>query len=248
MDPRSAVVRKQNAKDTEGDELPYGWDEAEQNGETYYINHTTRTTSWLHPRLLLEEKRQEFVRLETEVAIRAEAHRDAIRQYRDKRSRLEDLRTEAGDAESVRDIESRLAAMDSVIDLEVNRLHDLLQENFSLKNEIHFLRNQFRRKEHESKYGLGTFDENDVDDLYRPQKVEAVSGFALQVDQQHVNVWVVSCRTNWILCWAVSLRRDSPSSFVEASCRRVYQMFQQMARTFSSPDSILYTQLHSLFT
>lgn len=31
-----------NAGETEGDELPYGWDEAETpDGEMYYIDHTT---------------------------------------------------------------------------------------------------------------------------------------------------------------------------------------------------------------
>ena len=78
-------IYRQDAKDTLDDELPYGWDEAEINGETYYIDHTTKvtvvfrcaplttqTTSWLHPRLLLETKKEEYRRLQQDIQSRAE--------------------------------------------------------------------------------------------------------------------------------------------------------------------------------
>lgn len=93
IDPRQALVRPMDARETEGSELPYGWDEAESaTGEKYYIDHTTRTTHWVHPRLLLEERRQEYVRKEEEVRERAEAKRKTLQLYRKKRRMLEEMR------------------------------------------------------------------------------------------------------------------------------------------------------------
>lgn len=42
MDPRSAMVRKLAASETEGEELPFGWEQAEApDGRTYYIDHNS---------------------------------------------------------------------------------------------------------------------------------------------------------------------------------------------------------------
>ena len=61
----------QDAKDTVADELPYGWELAEINNQTYYIDHNTQTTSWLHPRLVLEQKREEYERKQAHVQDKA---------------------------------------------------------------------------------------------------------------------------------------------------------------------------------
>lgn len=46
----------QHAGDTVGDELPYGWDEAETpDGETYYIDHNTEVSGGSGVRLLAAE-------------------------------------------------------------------------------------------------------------------------------------------------------------------------------------------------
>ncbi len=195
VDPRSKLVRKSDAADTSGEELPYGWDEAETNGETYYIDHISRSTSWLHPRLLLEQKRQEFVRLEAELDARAETHRTVIREYREKRKHLEDRRVERGDKAGIEEIDERIAAMDTVIETELAALQTLLNENQGLRTEIKNLNDRFRQRDYEAgvrgqdcafffffppnypyaffyflQHGKGTFNADDVDDLYSLEK------------------------------------------------------------------------------
>ena len=51
-----------------------------------------QTTHWQHPRLLLEERRQEYVRKEEEVRERAETKRQTLQLYRKKRRMLEEMK------------------------------------------------------------------------------------------------------------------------------------------------------------
>eukprot|EP00053_Salpingoeca_punica_P016252 m.152537 g.152537 ORF g.152537 m.152537 type:complete len:1052 (-) comp16919_c0_seq1:355-3510(-) len=169
VDPRSAVVRKQDAKDTVGDELPYGWDEAEVDGETYYIDHTTQTTHWLHPRLLLEEKKEQYHLLQKKTEALALARRATIKEFRDKRKRLEVLRAQAADKDELEEVDSRLKALDEVISKEVGELQEISNENKELYEEISALKKQFLRKEYEAEHGEGTFEEK-VQELYPSSK------------------------------------------------------------------------------
>ena len=115
IDPRTAETRKKNALTTSGDELPYGWDEAEVNSETYFIDHINQRTHWLHPRLLLEEMREEFQEREEQIKADLDALREIIKDLREKRKRLEDKKTEASE-EELTSLNERVAAMDEVID------------------------------------------------------------------------------------------------------------------------------------
>eukprot|EP00048_Salpingoeca_helianthica_P013711 m.206537 g.206537 ORF g.206537 m.206537 type:complete len:372 (-) comp15536_c25_seq5:20-1135(-) len=158
VDPRSAAVRKQDAKDTVGDELPYGWDEAEINGESYFIDHNTKTTHWLHPRLLLETKREEYARRQEAMQSRAEDHRELLRAYRDKKRHLEELRATVADADELEDVDARISAIDIVILKELSELNAITKENEPLRQEIEALRAQFLRKTYEAQHGEGSFE------------------------------------------------------------------------------------------
>eukprot|EP00052_Salpingoeca_macrocollata_P017135 m.138842 g.138842 ORF g.138842 m.138842 type:complete len:1065 (-) comp20285_c0_seq3:49-3243(-) len=166
VDPRSALTRKQDAKDTEGDELPYGWDEAEINGETYFIDHNTQTTHWLHPRLLLEEKREEYDRLQRDTEQKAVNRRNTIKQFREKKKRLEQLRAQAADEEERQEVEKRVAAIDEVIGREVNELSAISNENKGLKDEIQVLKTQFAKAAYEAKHGEGSYKDESEAELY----------------------------------------------------------------------------------
>lgn len=167
IDPRTEQTRKNDAKDLEGDELPYGWDEAETNGETYYIDHLTQRTHWLHPRLVLEEMRQEYVDKEQGVQARAEVIRAAIKQHRLKRRRLEDLKAEASEDELV-SIEERISAMDIIIQRELDNLHMATGENKGLRDDIKQLKSQFDQTEFAgaNKGDGAAFAAGDVKDVY----------------------------------------------------------------------------------
>eukprot|EP00038_Savillea_parva_P020859 m.32698 g.32698 ORF g.32698 m.32698 type:complete len:1058 (-) comp4913_c0_seq1:120-3293(-) len=167
IDPRTAKTRKKDARDCADDELPYGWDEGEQNGETYYIDHINQKTHWLHPRLLLDEMRKDYVGKEEDVQARADVIRAVIKQHRDKRRRLEDLKAEAGDAE-MKSIEQRIQAMDIIIDNELEHLQHIVSENQELRANIRQLNNAFGKaafaEEHDGH--ANAFAEDDVADLY----------------------------------------------------------------------------------
>lgn len=138
IDPRTAQTRATDVTKVVGDELPYGWDEAESSGETYYINHLTQETHWLHPRLLLEEKREDFLRREQAVNDRANANRAAIRDYNEKRKRLAMQLAGAGSDEEAAELAKRVQAMDDLIDAEQGVVRELLQGTLFL-NEDNFL-------------------------------------------------------------------------------------------------------------
>ena len=73
VDPRSAMVRAMEADETKDEsDLPSGGEEAETaGGEKYFIDHNTQSTYWKHPRLILEEKRLEFVEKQKDVEKKA---------------------------------------------------------------------------------------------------------------------------------------------------------------------------------
>eukprot|EP01147_Barroeca_monosierra_P005699 gene5699-7252_t len=167
VDPRSAAVRKLDARDTVGKELPYGWDEAETpDGMTYYIDHNTKTTHWLHPRVLLDEKREEYERLQEDVLSRANVHRSIIDDLNKRLHTLKSYLEEIVDDEELQVVQDRIFAVQSAIFEEVDKLNAVLQTNNDLRNEIKMLKTQFDKQAYESIYGAGTYDENDVSDLY----------------------------------------------------------------------------------
>eukprot|EP00056_Hartaetosiga_gracilis_P009058 m.129736 g.129736 ORF g.129736 m.129736 type:complete len:1081 (+) comp13050_c6_seq3:90-3332(+) len=167
VDPRSAAVRKLDASDTTGHELPYGWDEAEtEDGEQYFIDHNTETTHWLHPRVLLDQKREEFEKLEEDVKERAEVHRAALREFRKKHRVLHVVLEEALDDEERETVMQRIKAVENAMDAELVKLNNVLNTNKDLREEIAVLKTQFDKQEYECKHGVGTFDENDTRDLY----------------------------------------------------------------------------------
>jgi len=170
IDPRTKQTRKADAKDCAMDELPYGWDEAEIDGEVYYIDHINQKTHWVHPRLLLDDLRQDFIGKEEGVQARADVIRAVIKQYRDKRGRLEDLKAEAGDEELV-SLEQRIEAMDAVIQRELDNLKVITSENNALKNEIKALNTAFGQAAFVGQGGnAADFAAGDVKDLYAAEK------------------------------------------------------------------------------
>jgi len=174
IDPRTAETRKKNALETDSDELPYGWDEAEVNGETYYIDHLTQKTHWLHPRLLLEEMREEFQEREEQLKGELEAMATVIKDLRDKRGRLEDKKAEAGD-EEIDSLNERIAALDEVIDTEVDKKKDVQSVNKDLKSEMKKLNDQFLAANF-AKDGndAKNFNADDVEDLYALKKTDTI--------------------------------------------------------------------------
>lgn len=171
IDPRTAKVRKTDARECGDDELPYGWDEAEVNGEVYYIDHISQKTHWLHPKLLLEEMRQEYVGKEESVQARADVIRAVIKQHREKRRRLVDLKDEASDADLF-SIEQRIEAMDIIIDRELANLKEVTSENKELRTNIRDLNNAFGKAAFAEEHGgdATAFAEGDVLDLYALDK------------------------------------------------------------------------------
>eukprot|EP00045_Choanoeca_perplexa_P012455 m.135932 g.135932 ORF g.135932 m.135932 type:complete len:1063 (+) comp16014_c0_seq1:99-3287(+) len=167
VDPRSAAVRKFDAAETEGDELPFGWDQAETaDGEIYYIDHNTEMTHWLHPRLLLDQKRKEFEELEQAASTQAESHRRTLAMFRAKRQLLDMLQEQALDDDEALELQARVAAMDDVIDKELKELQGIMAESAGLKSEIHVLKQQFQKSAYEAEHGAGSYFEGDVEDRY----------------------------------------------------------------------------------
>ena len=152
-----------------GDALPYGWDEAEVDGETYFIDHINQKTHWLHPRLLLEEMREEFVSREAAVQAKAQTNRDTIAEHREKRARLEAALGAAGDDEEVESLNDRIARMDEVIGAELAKLSEIVAENDQLKADIRELKRSFGLAEwvtDNSGANAKLFDAGDIEDLY----------------------------------------------------------------------------------
>jgi hypothetical protein len=167
IDPRTAQIRKTDARECDDEELPYGWDEAEVNGESYYIDHITQKTHWVHPKLLLDEMRQDYVGKEAGVQVRANVVRAKIKQHREKRKRLEDLKAEASEADLL-SIEQRIEAMDVIIERELGNLKDITSENKDLRADIRDLNNAFGKAAFVEEHGGdgSAFAVGDVLDLY----------------------------------------------------------------------------------
>eukprot|EP00039_Didymoeca_costata_P021881 m.3158 g.3158 ORF g.3158 m.3158 type:complete len:1082 (-) comp2700_c0_seq1:73-3318(-) len=168
IDPRTKQTRKKDALQTKGDELPYGWDEAEINGETYYIDHVNQQTHWLHPRLLLEEMREEYTERETETQEKAQKLREELKAVRAKRKRLADKLLEAA-TESERDVtEARVQAMDELINKLLLEIQEINKENSELREEIRKLNERFQKAEYALEHGGqgDAFAFGDVEDLY----------------------------------------------------------------------------------
>mmetsp|Transcript_6068 Transcript_6068/g.15483 ORF Transcript_6068/g.15483 Transcript_6068/m.15483 type:complete len:1057 (+) Transcript_6068:245-3415(+) len=167
IDPRTEKTRKKDAKDCADDELPYGWDEAEVDGDVYFIDHINRKTHWLHPKLLLDEMRQDYVGKEEEVQARANVIRAVIKQHREKRRRLEELKAEASQAD-LPSLQQRIEAMDVIIERELANLKAVTSENQVLRAEIRELKNAFGKADYANNHGgdASGFAEGDVLDLY----------------------------------------------------------------------------------
>ena len=154
---------------------PYGWDAAETNGEKYFIDHLNQQTHWIHPRMLLEEKREEYVEREEETQLRAQTLRDNIKDLRAKRARLAASQLNAGTDEEGKDLQKRVEAMDVVIDAEMAELKILNDENQQLKDDIKKLNNAFAQAAHVQAGGSeATFVADDVTDLYALEKQESL--------------------------------------------------------------------------
>ncbi|EDQ84512.1 uncharacterized protein MONBRDRAFT_34664 [Monosiga brevicollis MX1] len=171
VDPRSAAVRKLNASDTEGDELPYGWDQAQTaKGEYYYIDHNTGTTHWLHPRLLLDKKREQYEELQKQKADVVAQHRQIIVEFRQKKLRLEQQRETAFDEDNADQLAARVREIDHVIDREFTNMNEALDEQHRLKAEISALTTQFQKQRYEAEHGVGSFAPGDTHDLYAVER------------------------------------------------------------------------------
>lgn len=97
VDPRSHEHRPHDALETKGDDLPYGWDEAEtEDGVTFYINHLTNTHHKEHPRVQLQKKKSQYARKEQESAEIAEKHLTVLKDLRSKRRRIQAMLVEVG--------------------------------------------------------------------------------------------------------------------------------------------------------
>ncbi|EGD77364.1 myosin X [Salpingoeca rosetta] len=99
-----------------------------------------------------------------------EVHRDAIGEFRKKRRVLDVLLEETMDDDERQGVLDRIAAMDTAIDTELEKLNDVLKTNDELRMEIKKLKTQFDRQEHEAAHGMGTYDEDDVEDLYAVER------------------------------------------------------------------------------
>jgi hypothetical protein len=176
IDPRTEFTRKKNAAATEGDELPYGWDEAEINNEKYYIDHVNQQTHWLHPRLLMEEMREQYKEREEKTQERADQLRQELKGHRDKRLRLEQQKNDAANDDEVINLNERIEAQEQVIEDSQAQLKAVLGENLTLKKELKTLYQQFAKAKHElGGAAKGTYDETDVQDLYPVFKGETLS-------------------------------------------------------------------------
>eukprot|EP00730_Choanoeca_flexa_P008282 TRINITY_DN12472_c0_g1_i6.p1 TRINITY_DN12472_c0_g1~~TRINITY_DN12472_c0_g1_i6.p1 ORF type:complete len:1071 (+),score=320.96 TRINITY_DN12472_c0_g1_i6:3126-6338(+) len=175
VDPRTAAVRKFDAADTEGDELPFGWDQAETpDGELYYIDHNTETTHWVHPRLLLDQKRQEYQEQKEAATAKAESHRRTLAMFRAKRQLLDMLQEQALDDDEAAALQARVTAMDQVIEKELLELQIIMAESNDLKSEITVLKEQFQKRAYEAEHGAGSYMEGDVEDRYAVERDETL--------------------------------------------------------------------------
>eukprot|EP00040_Diaphanoeca_grandis_P025170 m.139111 g.139111 ORF g.139111 m.139111 type:complete len:1040 (-) comp30035_c0_seq1:88-3207(-) len=173
VDPRTKYTRKKDADGLLGEELPFGWDEAEIHGETYYIDHNTQQTHWVHPHEVLANMRQEYFLKEKGVQSRAEVFRANLKELRAKKKRLTDLKAEATDQEII-GINERILATDAVIAKELVALQEVAGENLQLRNDIKNLKDQFDHQEFVSTGQAGNvFAPGDVKDLYAHEKMDS---------------------------------------------------------------------------
>jgi myosin-3 len=174
VDPRSEEIRGADASMMSDDELPYGWDEGEVNGEKYYINHLTQSTHWLHPRLLLEEKKQDLANQQSAIQESTSKRRERISELRDKKKTLDAKKAKAGNDEEAEAFEAQIEGIEESIRKEVDALQAELRTCKDLKSEVDDLTVAFAKKEYEAEHGEGTFFANDDDDLYGTEEKKEI--------------------------------------------------------------------------
>lgn len=141
VDPRSFQGRKHDALTTVGDELPYGWDEAETaDGIVFYIDHTTNTHHKEHPRIELQKKQAQYAKKEQENAEAKNKHLETLKELRSKRTRVAAMLTAASDDQERATLVARLEAMDRAIDAEQNKLSSVKNANAAMLKTIELLR------------------------------------------------------------------------------------------------------------
>lgn len=79
------------------------------------IDGNGQTTHWLHPRLLLEQKREEYEHLQAEAESKAVHHRRRIKEFRDKLHVLETQLEGTVDRSEAEELQERVDAMNAVI-------------------------------------------------------------------------------------------------------------------------------------
>ncbi|EGD78782.1 myosin heavy chain [Salpingoeca rosetta] len=145
VDPRSYEYRKHDPLETQGDELPYGWDEAEtEDGVVFYINHLDGTHHPEHPRVTAQRKQEQIAKEQAEQKARADERRETLRVLRDKKRRLQGQLAEATDSTAIANLHQRIEAIDNVIRREISQLESV-QSALRILQQV--LENQ-RRKRH----------------------------------------------------------------------------------------------------
>eukprot|EP00730_Choanoeca_flexa_P001716 TRINITY_DN10754_c0_g1_i3.p1 TRINITY_DN10754_c0_g1~~TRINITY_DN10754_c0_g1_i3.p1 ORF type:complete len:1194 (+),score=379.51 TRINITY_DN10754_c0_g1_i3:43-3624(+) len=111
VDPRSAQTRPLDPLECKGDELPYGWEEAEsEEGERFWINHLSGTHHRDHPRELVKEHKARLAEVEEKHQQMSQAMKTEIAMLRTKRTRIQQELAEAVDDDERSRIQARVDA------------------------------------------------------------------------------------------------------------------------------------------
>jgi hypothetical protein len=126
VDPRSYDFRQHDPLKTSGDELPYGWDEAEtEKGERFYINHTDGSHQREHPRIAMQKQQEQVAKQQEAQNEVADKHLETLKTLRDKKRRLQAMLAEATDEEAVESLRKRIDAIDNAVEREQNELESV---------------------------------------------------------------------------------------------------------------------------
>eukprot|EP00043_Microstomoeca_roanoka_P015730 m.157834 g.157834 ORF g.157834 m.157834 type:complete len:1018 (+) comp16320_c2_seq1:150-3203(+) len=145
VDPRSYEFRKHDPLLTTGEELPYGWDEAEtEDGLVFYINHLTGSHHRDHPRIEAKRKQDQISREQAEQRKQADQRRATLKTLRDKKCRLQSQLAEATDDASIENLHHRIEAIEVAIRREMSQLESV-QSAMRILQQV--LENQRKRKQ-----------------------------------------------------------------------------------------------------
>ncbi len=85
-----------------------------------------------------------------------QGRRATVKEYREKKKRLEHMKIFAEDAEEAEKLQSRVQAIDDVIQRELDEINVITSENKALRQEIIDLKSQFERAHVESEVCMPT--------------------------------------------------------------------------------------------